>query len=87
MGDSRTRKKKPYLSALFWGILSVALYVALITKQDFINSTFANGGIYAFLPIATAFLFSVVHGSFTGHFWTVFGVEAAKKYREVKQHA
>jgi hypothetical protein len=40
--------------------------------------------MYAFLPIITAFLFSIVHGSFTGNFWTLLGIEAAKKKKEVK---
>ena len=74
-------KKKPYLKALFWGAVSVCIYAALLTNQDLISSTFGKGGLYAILPIVTAFLFSIVHGSFTGHFWTVMGVEAAKKVK------
>ncbi len=35
-------------------------------------------------PIITAFVFSYFHGSFTGNFWTVLGIEAAKKKKEVK---
>jgi hypothetical protein len=49
-----------------------------------VNSTFAKGGLYALLPIITAFVFSYFHGTFTGHFWTVLGVEASKKKKEVK---
>ena len=48
-----------------------------------ITSYFGRGGMYAVLPIVTAFLFSFIHGSFTGDFWTVLGVEAKKK-KEVK---
>ncbi len=77
-------KKKPYGKMIFMGIISIALYVILLLKQDIINKYFANGGIYAFLPIATAFIFSFVHGLFTGNFWTVMGIEASKKRREVK---
>jgi hypothetical protein len=84
MGDHRAQKKKPYLSALIWGLVSVAIYATLLNQQDLINANFANGGVYAFLPIATAFLFSIVHGNFTGQFWTVLGVEAAKKHKEAK---
>ncbi len=65
------------------GLASCALYAALLMKQDVVNSYFSLGGAYAFLPIATAFVFSFVHGSFTGNFWTVLGVEAAKKKKEV----
>ncbi len=41
-------------------------------------------GLRQILPIVTAFVFSYIHGSFTGHFWTVLGIEAAKKKMEVK---
>lgn len=82
-GYNKNVRKKPIGKMLFMGILSVALYAVLLMKQDFINNTFGKGGIYAFLPIITAFVFSYFHGSFTGDFWTVLGVEAKKK-REVK---
>ena len=77
-------KKKPYGAAIILGIVSLALYVVLLTQQEVVNEYFTKGGVYAFLPIAAAFLFSVVHGNFTGNFWTVLGVEASKKKKEVK---
>ncbi len=77
-------KKKPVGAMIVMGIISIALYATLLLKQDLVNSTFAQGGLYALLPIVTAFVFSYIHGSFTGHFWTVLGIEAAKKKKEVK---
>ena len=77
-------KKKPVGAMIAMGIISIALYATLLLKQDLVNSTFAQGGLYALLPIVTAFVFSYIHGSFTGHFWTVLGIEAAKKKMEVK---
>ena len=77
-------KKKPYGAAIILGIGSLALYVVLLTQQEVVNEYFTKGGGYAFLPIGAAFLFSVVHGNFTGNFWTVLGVEASKKKKEVK---
>lgn len=77
-------KKKPYGLALILGIISLTLYVVLLTQQEVVNTYFTKGGVYAFLPIAAAFLFSLVHGNFTGNFWTVLGVEASKKKKEVK---
>jgi len=79
-----TTKKKPVAAMVVMGIVSIALYTTLLMKQDMINSTFAQGGWYALLPIIVAFVFSYFHGGFTGHFWTVLGVEAARKKREVK---
>ena len=77
-------KKKPVVAMIVMGIVSLALYAILLVKQDMINETFAKGGLYALLPIITAFVFSYFHGGFTGHFWTVLGVEAARKKKEVK---
>lgn len=81
---SSYQKKRPYGNLIIMGIVSVVLYATLLLKQDIINNYFALGGVYAFLPIVTAFLFSFVHGSFTGNFWTVLGIEASKKKMEVK---
>ena len=77
-------RKKPYGVMVVTGVFSVALYAALLMNQDLLNANFSRGGMFAFLPIITAFVFSFIHGSFTGHFWTVLGVEAAKKKKEVK---
>ena len=77
-------KKKPVGAMIVMGIISLVLYTTLLLKQDLLNSTFAQGGWYALLPIIMAFVFSYFHGSFTGHFWTVLGIEAARKKKEVK---
>ena len=82
--SQENRKKRPYGLALILGIISLMLYVVLLTQQEVVNEYFTKGGMYAFLPIATAFIFSFVHGNFTGNFWTVLGVEASKKKKEVK---
>lgn len=77
-------KKKPVGKMVLFGIVSISLYAALLLNQDYINTNFAHGGVYAFLPILTAFVFSIFHGSFTSNFWTVMGIEASKKKKEVK---
>lgn len=84
MGSSHGSGKKPYGQAVLWGAVSVLMYVLLLSNQDLISENFTRGGFYALLPILTAFAFSIVHGSFTGHFWTVFGIEASKKKKEAK---
>ncbi|MFZ6017162.1 MAG: hypothetical protein ACOYU0_06085 [Nitrospirota bacterium] len=83
MAKDPVEKKKPIGKMILFGIISITLYVLLLSNQDFINNNFVRGGLYAILPIATAFLFSFFHGSFTSNFWTVLGIEAKKK-REVK---
>lgn len=82
--QEQKKKNKPIGPLIVMGAASLALYVALLMNQDFFNNNFAKGGLYAFLPILTAFIFSFVHGNFTGHFWSVLGVEASKKKKEVK---
>ena len=81
---ARKERKKPYLTTVLMGVVVVALYTALLTNQETVNQYFTKGGLYAFLPIAAAFLISFVHGTFTGNFWTLLGVEAAKKHKEAK---
>jgi hypothetical protein len=81
---ANSTKKKPVGKMLAMGLISIALYALLLAKQDDVNSMFGKGGWYAFLPIITAFVFSFVHGNFTGDFWTVLGVEAARKKKEVR---
>ncbi|MCC6347232.1 MAG: hypothetical protein IT388_08620 [Nitrospirales bacterium] len=76
-------KKKPYGKLLLMGGISLVLYAVLLSEQHLINSYFGRGGAYAFFPIATAFIFSFVHGSFTGNFWTSLGIEASRR-KEVK---
>lgn len=77
-------KKKPIGKMIVMGAISIALYAVLLSQQDIINQYIGKGGFYAFLPIATAFLFSYFHGTFTGDFWTVMGIEASSKKKEVK---
>jgi hypothetical protein len=77
-------RQRPYLKTVLYGAVSVGLYALLLTRQDLVNETFAKGGLSALLPIAMAFVFSFVHGNFTGCFWSSCGVEASKKAKEVK---
>jgi len=84
MANKKSSKKKPYGKAIIFGLIASALYVTLLTHQGLITANFTRGGLlYALLPIATAFIFSFFHGTFTSTFWTVLGIEAKKK-KEVK---
>ena len=79
MGAESSNKKKPWGKAALFGILSCGLYAALFVYQEPIIDYFGRGSLFAFLPISAAFLFSYVHGSFTGSFWSVVGIEASKR--------
>ena len=74
-------KKKPYMQVALWGAVSIAMFAAIYVYEKDINTTFSKGGWFAFLPIATAFAFSFVHGNFTGKFWSVVGIEASNKIK------
>jgi hypothetical protein len=84
MASSQGSKKKPFGSLVLFGVVAGLLYAALLTHQDVVNNYFTRGGMYAFLPISAAFVFSFFHGNFTSAFWTVMGVEASKKKKEVR---
>lgn len=62
-------------TAIF-GCLSVALYFTLYRFNESILFYSREGGWYFVIPIGIAFVFSLVHGNFTGQFWDVFGVKA-----------
>jgi hypothetical protein len=79
MGMQSNNKKKPWASAAIWGAISIILYTALLFYQEAVIDYFGRGGLFSFLPIGVAFLFSFVHGSFTGSFWSVMGIEASKR--------
>lgn len=83
-GTYGRNRKKPVGKLIVMGIISIALYVILLSNQGVVNDYSSRGGLVAFLPIAVAFIFSIVHGSFTANFWTVLGIEAAKRKKEVK---
>ena len=77
-----TTRKKPVAMLVVTGIFSIIMYAALLSQQDLVLKLCGKGGLNAFLPIITAFAFSIIHGTFTGHFWTVLGFEAAKRKKE-----
>ncbi len=75
--SERTRKRNVARTIVF-GAAAVALYAAVFTHSELITNLSAKGGLYAVVPVVTVFLFSYVHGSFTGAFWSALGIEASK---------
>ena len=79
MTDSTTTSAgKPLTRAVFYGLVSVALYFVLYLFEDSILAFTSRGGWYFIAPVAIAFVFSYVHGTFTGHFWDILGIKARK---------
>ena len=75
----KDKKKKPYLMTVVVGAVSLVMYVALFTHQEWVTETFTKGGYYAAYPIVAAFLFSFIHGAFASNLLSSLGLEAKKK--------
>jgi len=58
------------------GFLSAIFYFLLYYFNEQILDLSKQGGWYFIVPISIAFIFSLVHGTFTGHFWDLLGVKA-----------
>jgi len=61
---------------VFFGVISAVLYFLLYLGADTILEYSKQGRWFFVVPVGIAFLFSVMHGNFTGHFWDLFGVKA-----------
>ena len=80
-GETRmkTATRRTYLAkTLIFGAMTAGLYAAVFTYADVIMKFWTKGGIYCLLPVATVFVFSYAHGSFTGNFWSALGIEGSK---------
>lgn len=71
---------------LVWGAASVALYGLLFLFADetveLAHRTREGEKIWFLVPIVIAFVFSLVHGAFTGCFWTAVGLKPADKSKK-----
>lgn len=73
--------KNPLLATIVFGTISIALYIMLLLNSEWLielAQRTKNGEKFLFLvPIIVAFVFSYVHGAFTGHFWESVGLRAS----------
>ncbi len=74
------KKKKPYLAALIFGVISLGAYVLLFRNESLVTEKYTIGGWYTILPVGTAFFFSFIHGAFASNVLSVLGLEAKKKH-------
>jgi hypothetical protein len=73
-----THKQKHIGKAVGLGIASLVLYALLFGNEQMVIELTRQGKWTFIVPIAIAFVFSFVHGAFTGQFWDVLGVKAKK---------
>jgi hypothetical protein len=71
--------RKPWGKTLTFGALAAVLYAAVFANGSTVMKYFTRGGWYAALPIATVFIFSLVHGAFANYLWSALGIEAVKR--------
>lgn len=72
------QRKRHVMKTVTFGALTLALYAAVFSMSDTVLHLWAKGGVYALLPVATVFVFSYAHGSFTSNFWSALGIEGSK---------
>jgi len=78
------KKKKLVLQTLLFGAITAVLYAAVFSNSASIVEIFSRGGYYAAFPIATVFVFSFAHGSFSSKLWSVLGIEAITKQAAIR---
>ncbi len=78
------KRMKALKGAVIFGLLTAAFYLAVFLNEGLVMKYFTKGGMYALLPVGTAFLISFIHGAFTGNFWSALGIEASKKVTRVE---
>jgi hypothetical protein len=71
--------KRAVTKTVVYGILSAGLYFLLYLFADQITELSKQGRWYFIVPMVIAFVFSIVHGNFTGYFWDLLGVKAKTK--------
>lgn len=68
--------KRALRQTLIYGAISVTLYVLLYLFEERILELSKVGRWNFVVPMVIAFIFSIVHGNFTGQFWDMFGIKA-----------
>lgn len=69
---------KQLVQTVVYGLVTLLLYSLLYVFEDSVLGLSSRGGWYFIFPVTIAFVFSFVHGTFTGRFWDVLGIKARK---------
>lgn len=76
MASSSAATTAQNLRTILLGVVSLVLYIILFSNENAVLELSMDGGWGFLVPIAIAFLFSFVHGAFTGGFWDMLGLKA-----------
>jgi hypothetical protein len=81
-----TSKSRILAKAIIYGIASVALYALLFVYADetveLARRTRDGETVLFLVPIVVAFVFSGIHGAFTGNFWAAVGLQPAAQKKK-----
>ncbi len=69
------RRTKALKRAIFWGVISLSIYIAVFLNQDAVTRHFTKGGVYALVIIVTALTVSLIHGSFASYMIDLSGIQ------------
>ncbi|MBI5120681.1 MAG: hypothetical protein HZA67_06725 [Rhodospirillales bacterium] len=76
MASSSAATTAQNLRTILLGVVSLVLYIILFSNENAVLEISMAKGWGFLVPIAIAFLFSFVHGAFTGGFWDMLGLKA-----------
>ena len=76
---SKISISRQFLYTVIFGLGSIVLYILLYRFSGDIRHlaelTSQGDKQLSFVPIVIAFVFSIMHGAFTGHFWDTLGLK------------
>jgi len=72
---ARKRRARALKRAFLWGVVSLAIYLAVFLNQDIVTRYFTKGGVFAIVIIVTALAVSLVHGSFANYTIELSGIQ------------
>jgi len=78
----KTDKKKPFAQTIFWGIISLIAFTSVFVNQKAVTAFFTQGGAIAGAVIASALIFSFIHGAFASYLLEIIGIEPLKTTKE-----
>jgi hypothetical protein len=81
-GPNGRSKGRLLRRALFWGAVSVGMYLLVFLNQDAVTQHFTKGGIFALVVVLTALAFSLIHGSFANYLLDLSGIRPLQEKKE-----
>ncbi|MFH2129623.1 MAG: hypothetical protein ABIK68_04555 [bacterium] len=77
MAQVKSKQKKKLLKTVLLAAATVGIYTALFANASTVTTFYTKGGLYAALPVLTAFAFSIIHGSFASQCLEALGITAS----------